>query len=238
MTSSYDADLLEIASRHLGLVQNYNPYANFPGVKDRKGFIAKLKEDPAFRYVGFANDKYVIARIGGNLITSLHRKLGDMYQEMFGYLLHATFGVPSIDLLYSVNVDIGDLQQKRSTDGLLRSARFGKLELKSLPDGWRKAEGIGFEVRSCYQIGDSKRIQADWHMALALQQKNIVPVMLIFCQTSLKSPVARLRKSWNIFEGHETFAFIEELTGYDLDDFLKRHESQMGEAVEAVFANL
>lgn len=230
--------LLEIAKHHLSAVKNYDPYANFDGVNDKNDFIKLINSDPAFANVGFANEKYVIARIGGNLITSLHRKLGDMYEEMFQYMLSARFGVQEDDITFSVEVPIGDRMQTRSTDGLLRSARYGQLVLPSLKTDWKQADGIAFEIRSCYQIGDSKRIQADWDMALALKSQNIVPVMLVTCATSLKSPVARLKRSWALYEGKDTFAFIHELTGFDLNDFMARNKATISKPVEEIMDSL
>ena len=61
--------------------------------------------------------------------------------------------------------------------------------------------GMAFEVRSCYQIGDSKRIQADRDLALSLKRDQIEPIMLIFCVISLSSPVRRLSNYWTIYEG-------------------------------------
>jgi len=98
--------LLVIADKHLSLIAKYNPYRNFAGVKDRKAFAALIAKDPAFSSFGFGDDRYVVARIGGNLITSLHRKIGDMYEEMFRYLLECRFDLSAADLSYKVDVEI------------------------------------------------------------------------------------------------------------------------------------
>lgn len=227
-----------MADEHLGLIAKYNPYRNFAGVKDKKAFAALIAADPAFAAFGFADERYVVARIGGNLITSLHRKIGDMYEEMFSYLLQCRFDLVAADMAFKVEVEIGARTQIRSTDGLLPKRSLTGLCLP-LPANWMKgAAGIAFEVRSCYQIGDSKRIQADWDMALALKAKKIVPVMLIFCSTSLKSPVVRLRGSWNLFEGTATFDFIKALTGFDLFAFMQTHKDQLSAPVAAALSKL
>lgn len=161
--------------------------------------------------------------MGGNLVTSLHRKLGDMYEAIFQYLLKERFCLTDDELRFSVDVKIGERIQKRSTDGLIPAKRYGNITLPSSLKNWQSSAGIGFEVKSCYQIGDSKKIQADWDMALALSEKNLIPVMLIFCNTSLVSPVIRLAKSWNLFEGEDTFRFVHELTGFDLYGFFRNH---------------
>lgn len=230
--------LIEIALKHLSLVKNYDPYANFDGVKTKQDFIKVIGADPAFKNVGFASEKYVIARVGGNLITSLHRKLGDMYEEMFQYMLKEQFAVDDSDFHYSVEVAIGDRFQTRSTDGLIRKSKFQGIRLPLLNVDWASSEGIAFELRSCYQIGDSKRIQADWDMSLALKAQNIIPVMLIMCSTSLRSPVTRLRKSWNLFEGNETFEFIGDLMNFDFLEFMTRNKDVISSPVHDLMTNL
>jgi len=177
-------NILKIAKYHINKVYNFNPYHKFEGVNNAEQFCNLIADDPAFKFFGLDDRRYVTARMGGNLITSLHRKLGDMYQEIFQYLLKEKFNLTDDELHFSVDVKIGGRIQKRSTDGLIPANRYGDIELPSSLENWRTSEGIGLEVRSCYQIGDSKRIQADWDMALALSQKNLIPVMLIFCNTN------------------------------------------------------
>lgn len=232
-----ESDLLEIANKHLSTVKKYDPYANFEGIEDRDDFIDFIGQDPAFSNVGFDNDKYAIARVGGNLVTSMHRKLGDMYEEIFQYILVNQFSVLHSDLHFSVEVPIGTRTQIRSTDGLLRNLNYIHKNVPVLSN-WVNNQGVAFEVRSCYQIGDSKRIQADWDMALALSSQNIVPVMLIMCSSSLKSPVRRLRNSWVIYEGNEAFKFIKELSGFDLLDFMSRNRATISRPINEILANL
>ena len=186
--------LLAIAQKHLTRIVNFNPYRNFPAINSRKEFSDLLASDPAFCHLGLTDERYLIARVGGNLITSLHRKIGDMYEEMFQHLLRARFDLPEADLSFGVYVRIGDRKQLRSTDGIvkmkhLKSRGVDPSTLVTKPEiDWKRTQGLGFEVRSCYQIGDSKRIQADYDMAIALESQGFVPVMLILCATSL-SPV-------------------------------------------------
>lgn len=85
-----------------------------------------------------------------------------MYEALFGYLLRKAFSLNENDLHFSVEVQIGDRVQLRSTDALIKKDKFNQ----RIPETWMTYQGIGFEVRSCYQIGDSKRIQADYDMSL------------------------------------------------------------------------
>ncbi len=121
--------LLAAADKHLGLIAKYNPYRNFAGIKDRKAFAALIANDPAFCSFGFGDERYVVGRIGGNLITSLHRKIGDLYEEMFRYLLECRFDLSAADLSFKVVVEIGDRTQTRSTDELLPKECIAPLNL-------------------------------------------------------------------------------------------------------------
>lgn len=229
--------LLTLAKQHLNLIAKYNPYRNFTGVKDKAQFAKLISTDPAFSAFGFGDERYITARVGGNLITSLHRKIGDMYEEMFAYLIHCRFDIALEDLAFNIKVRIGDRDQTRSTDGFVPIESVLDLQL-GLREGWKTSTGIGFEVRSCYQIGDSKRIQADWDMALSLTNQKIVPVMLVFCNTSLRSPLARLKGSWNVYEGMAAFNFVHQLTQFDLHHFLQSNSRELTKPVAEALSKL
>lgn len=231
MNKKEEEKLLSIAINNLKKVKEFDAYKNYGGNKEN--FKKLLKDDPAFCNLGLSNDLYIASRVGGNFITSLHRKIGDMYENMFSYLLTKKFQIPNEDLHFNVTVEINGRQQTRSTDGLIPKKKFKK----EFPENWLGFEGVGFELRSCYQIGDSKRIQADYDMALELSDKKIKPVMLIFCNSSLKSPVKRLAKSWELYEGEESFGLIKKITGVDLFDFMKKNEKRLSKLVEELISS-
>ncbi|MEC4805122.1 MAG: hypothetical protein SAJ72_12760 [Jaaginema sp. PMC 1080.18] len=226
--------LLKLAIANLQQVLKFDPYKKYPGIDNREDFKKLMENDPAFNTLGLNDERYILARIGGNLITSLHRKVGDMYEELFAELLKQKFSLQEDDLHFSVDITIGDRTQKRSTDGLIPKSKLHQ----NLPNQWLQYEGVGFEIRSCYQIGDSKRIQADYDMSLALKAQNILPVMLIFCNTSLRSPVARLSKSWELYEGQETFKLIELITDFDLYSFLQKNSDTLKKEINQILSNL
>ena len=73
--------LKKLLHKHLNVVIKYDPYKRFSDISNNDEFLDALRNDPAFNAFNFANQKYVKARIYGNLITSLHRKIGDFYEE-------------------------------------------------------------------------------------------------------------------------------------------------------------
>lgn len=170
-----EKEVLNIAILNIRRVLEFSPYKSYSGINNREEFQNLLLNDPAFGALGLNDERYVIARVGGNLVTSLHRKIGDLYEGIFAYLLKETYSVSDTELHFGVEVRIGDRVQIRSTDGLITRGKYNEL----IPEQWLQFDGIGFEVRSCYQIGDSKRIQADYDMSLALKANRINPVMLI-----------------------------------------------------------
>lgn len=229
-----EIELLNLAINHISKVREFDPYKSYHGVNSREEFQQLISRDPAFSALGLDDERYIIARVGGNLITSLHRKLGDMYQALFGYLLKQSFDLDENDLHFSVDVQIGERIQKRSTDGLIKKNKFNQ----RIPQDWMSYQGIGFEVRSCYQIGDSKRIQADYDMSLALKSYDILPVMLVFCNTSLRSPLARLSKSWHLYEGISCFNLVESITGFNLYNFLQNNSTILTQEIDNILSIL
>ncbi|MFB2839537.1 type I restriction endonuclease [Floridanema evergladense] len=118
-------------------------------------------------------------------------------------------------------------------DGLIKKDKFNQ----RIPQAWIDYQGIGFEVRSCYQIGDSKRIQADYDMSLALKSYNILPVMLVFCNTSLRSPLVRLSKSWELYQGMSSFNLVESITGFNLYNFLENNSQILKAEIDNILSN-
>ena len=229
--------ILNIVKASLNKVKDFDGYKKFEGVSNSDDFKAMIVNDPAFHPFYLNRDKYVTARIGGNLITSIHRKLGDLYEEILLELLHHRYGFPKNYLKFSLNLVIDGKKQERTTDGRLMLEDINddshKAIVKSLLTG--NYEGLAMEVRSCYQIGDSKRIQADDHMATALKALNIEPKLVIMCNTSLKSPVKRLSKNWTLYQGKESFDYIRELTGFDLYQFLLDNEKLIRPLMDDIF---
>ena len=226
--------LLQIAKGELSKILSFAPYKNYPGVRDREQFRRLIGSDPAFDFLGLDDERYAVARIGGNLVTSLHRKIGDMYESLVQAILTSRFELSRVESKYSVTVQIGRRKQIRSTDGFVPTDRLAGRTLPKLPAGWESSQGVGLELRSCYQIGDSKRIQADYDMALALAEQDIVPVMIVFCATSLRSPTARLAKQWSLFQGVDAFDFLREMTDFDLRGFLTRNSPEFKAIISRV----
>ncbi len=221
----------------LSKISEFDGYAKYEGVTTPSHFKDLIRQDPAFSPFCLDRDKYVIARIGGNLITSIHRKLGDLYEEIILELLHNKYRFDKDYLKFALNIKIDGKTQKRTTDGRLELKDINdpvlKQQVKNLIKG--DYDGLAMEVRSCYQIGDSKRIQADVHMSDALKHLNIEPKLVIMCNTSLVSPVKRLKNHWTVYQGKESFDYIHQLTDFDLYQYLMDNQSLIKPLMDDVF---
>lgn len=244
-TETLESKLKEIIQHHLTVGKEYDPYRVFSEARDKKcsnkeEFAELLKKDPAFQFFGVEHENYITARMGGNLITSFHRKVGDIYENCITEILKSQIpGIHENDAHYSVKISINGRMQERSTDGAIFIEKLPpaaqtriRTIIESLKDGNARFsdtnfEGIAFEVRSCYQIGDSKRIQADETMGEKLYSIGLLPVMLVMCNTSLKQPVTRLKRTWVIKEGGAAFELIKEITEFDLYGFLQANRDNI-----------
>ncbi len=235
--SMLEIRLQSIIRNNLSKILEFDGFKKFEGVNDSTGFKKMIQNDPAFSPFSLARDKYVVSRIGGNLITSIHRKLGDLYEDLILELLQDRYGFSKDYLKFSLDININGQFQERTTDGRIMLNEINNTELKKRASNLVKGgfAGLAMEVRSCYQIGDSKRIQADDHMATALKELNIEPKLVIMCNSSLVSPVNRLSKNWTVYQGFESFEFIEELTDFDLYSFLMNNQELIEPIMDDIF---
>ena len=159
-----------------------------------------------------------------------------MYEDIFQTLLANRFKLSSAELSHKLELSIDGKPQPRSTDGFISHSLLtpdDRIRLQIILD--LNFAGSAFEIRSCYQIGDSKRIQADRDMALALRKQQIEPVMLIFCSSSLVSPVKRLKNFWEIYEGEKAFDFVKNLTNFDLQTYFQQEDKLIEEWMNKIF---
>ena len=205
------------------------------------------KEDPVFSIFGLYDEDYVRVKGASAYIVAIHRKLGDIYERCIREIVKESLGLTDDQVRYSIKVEIAGKLVERTLDCKIlvhdvrdeeAKNRLRKLIAKEVgEDKANLYEGIGLEVRFCYQIGDAKRIQADLQMAHALIRDRILPIMLIFCNLSLRQPLERFkqRTPWRVKEGMQAYSFIRELTNFDFYDFLNRIKEK---AIQPIMYNI
>jgi hypothetical protein len=231
-----EAELLRIVERHIAVAGRYSRQ------KDIGKEQAALKADPVFSVFGLTGQEYILAKARGAQMVSLHRKLGDLYQELVCTVFRQTLGLSASDLELELVRPSGAEAGRRTLDAKIefecvateartrvestsrRIAGENTPKYTSLPP-----RGLGFELRFCYQIGDAKRINADIENAEDALAMGFLPIMLVFCSISLPDPLDRFRSrsKWFVLEGRPAYDLVRELTGYDLFAFLNRERESI-----------
>jgi len=242
--SELDQALHSITMDHLGKLAQYVPGS----VKKAGGavddLVARYRQDPLFSIFGLDSKEYVAAALGGGTITSIHRKIGDIYEACVREVFRQTLGLSPDQLAYRATIRSGDREETRTLDVFIELSAvvdaaqraaissYGRAELKALASRPRLTlVGVGMEVRHCYQTGDSKRTQADEAMARHLLVSGILPIMPLFCDQSNPTILRRYRSVWVVKEGMASYNMVRDLSGYDLYAFMKRNSSDFRKPV-------
>jgi hypothetical protein len=226
--------LYALTMEHLAKLAEY-----IPGPVKKRGtrekLLASYQEDPVFSIFGLDSMEYLGATLAGGTVTSIHRKLGDIYEACIKTIFMKSLNLSPTEVTYRTIIRSGDTEEDRSADAYLqfdklnstarkRTAKYCQAELEKLtPNPKVTLIGVGMEVRHCYQTGDSKRTQADEALARHLMLSGILPVMPLFCNQSNPGILSRYRSVWVIKQGHEAYNAIKAFSGYDFYDFLKRN---------------
>ncbi len=248
--SAFDQVMYELVMEHLGKLATYvpGPIKNAGGEKSK--LLERYREDPLFSVFGLDTPEYLGATLAGGSVTSLHRKLGDIYEACVRAIFVECLEQLPEDVSYQATIRSGDEPETRSVDAYLQFDKLPRAARKRV-QRWCQAElnqlaaqpridliGVGFEVRHCYQTGDHKRTQADEAMARHLLVSGILPVMPLFCNQSNPSIIRRYRSVWVTKQGMESYDLIREFSGYDFFDFLSRNRDDFRRIVLTLLRSL
>ena len=212
----------------------------FDGVPAR---VAAFSADPTWPHFGFATQEFLQYQAVGNYYTAIFRKIGDLFEGVIQEIVQTQLGISKSEQKHEFELVVDGVTQHRSLDVAIDVMKIQDVSkrkkvtatLEKLT-GDKSPKATVIELRGCYMIGDSKRINADEHAAKAARSAGLSPVMLIFCSTSLTSPVKRLRKSWNLFEGTESYDFVRSVTGFDLQAFFQEISPDLKSVTDKLLA--
>lgn len=241
--------LYALTMEHLAKLAQY-----IPGPVKKKGTRDKLltsyQQDPVFSIFGLDSLEYLGATLAGGTVTSIHRKLGDIYEACVKVIFIKTLRLSPTDVTYTTIIRSGDTEEDRRADAYLQFDKLDKATRKRV-SAYCRAEiakltsapkinlvGVGMEVRHCYQTGDSKRTQADEALARHFLLSGILPVMPLFCNQSNPGIVSRYRSVWVIKQGMESYDLVKTFSGFDFYDFLKRNREDFRKPVIELLRSL
>ncbi len=241
--------LYALTMEHLAKLADYVPG---PVKKrgTRKELLVAYQRDPVFSIFGLDSQEYLGATLAGGTVTSIHRKIGDIYEACVKSILMQALRLSLEQVSYRATLRSGDGDEVRSADAYLQFDRLGKTVRRRVA-AFCEAEvarltsspnvnliGVAMEIRHCYQTGDSKRTQADEAMARHLLLSGILPIMPLFCNQSNPGIVNRYRSVWVIKEGIEAYDMVKRFSGFDFMDFLKRNREDFRAPVIALLRSL
>ena len=216
----------------------------------RKKLLAAYRQDPVFSIFGLDSFEYLGATLAGGTATSIHRKIGDIYEACVKTIFMQALNQSPSDVVYSTIIRSGEVEETRSADAYLqfdrldaparqRVSSYCLAEVAKLaPHPNINLIGVGMEVRHCYQTGDSKRTQADEAMARHLLLSGILALMPLFCNQSNPGIVSRYRSVWVVKQGEEAYEMIKIFSGFDFYDFLKRNRADFRKPVIELLRSL
>ncbi|MBU4272183.1 MAG: hypothetical protein KKA28_10010 [Planctomycetes bacterium] len=234
--SPLDQILYDITMEHLAKLGDYLPGPIKKAGGTRNHLLQRYRDDPVYNIFGLDSNEYLGATLAGGTVTSIHRKLGDIFEGCVRAVFMHVFELTADDIVYSATIRSGENDETRSADTYLqfdrlpsrasrRISNYCGRELQRLTSSPQvNLIGLGMEVRHCYQTGDSKRTQADEAMARHLLVSGILPIMPLFCNQSNPGIIQRYRSVWVVKEGMESYEMVREMSGYDFYDFLRRNK--------------
>ena len=226
-----------------------NRFREYERIDEIDSEIEKFRRDVIFSAFGLDDSRFIYARVGGGFVQSVTRRLGDLFERYVKEIVKSKLNLSDSEIKYIANIkghdrelDVLILLDKLKND-LDRQKLQEILKYESKSNLIAKEYiGIGLEVRYAYTIGDSKRIQADRDMAKHLEDRNILPVMLVFSTVNLEQPLRNLSKFWRVKIGDDAFNFLKQITDFDLKDFLIKNKdkfsSKVKEIIDDVFKQL
>lgn len=216
--------------------------------------------DPFYSWIGLDTDLMYAAHRAAGGMTSVYRQVGIGCERLFRRVIVDTTGYTNPKFAtwsYSAETRSGK-KKKLSLDGRLELSEIRNEQVLGRVLGWLKeycsglgevaepSKGLVFEVRQGYKSKDSKRQNADIDNATVAWANDYLPVFAIFSSQIDSDIVLRYRNNrCGILIGttnHNSqvslYAFCDEILGYDLADFFKRHSEAIKKEIHEVLETL
>jgi hypothetical protein len=227
-----------------------------------KGFHKLYGNDPLYHWVGFDSDLMYAAHKAAGGITSVYRQLGIGCERLLRLIIKEAAGLTEEDVAWGYQIEkddgsIGTLTldarlpiDKISDRGMNRNVRAWLqrcAEELSLSAKISKAlSGAVFEIRQGYKSADSKRQNADLRFALRAYGENLLPIFMLV-STQVNMAVRHRYRSANllVLVGSlsedpivSTFAFFDQVIGFDLAKFFERHSPEIRREIDEILSSL
>jgi hypothetical protein len=259
---SQDQKYLDLIINKINVCKAYKPKFGQGKEVTFKEFEVLYGSDSFYAWFGLDNPLIYAAHKAAGGITSLYRQIGIGCEQMFRQIIRDQFQLTAAQATWSYTVKVpGGKDRKLSLDGRIQLGDLQSDEHKRRVSEWmakvtaamgmdtviaRALKGPVFEVRQGYKSKDSKRQNADIGNAGTAYTQGYLPVAVIL-STQIDADVADryINAGWLLLRGHlsdspisSTYAFCDQVLGYDLAGFLKRNSTELKRTVEQVLKAL
>lgn len=114
-----EQSLYALTMEHLAKLAAYTPGpVKKKGTRDQ--LLAAYQQDPVFSIFGLDSVEYLAATLAGGTVTSIHRKIGDIYEACVKTIFMQALNLSPTDVTYSTIIRSGDTEENRSADAYLQ----------------------------------------------------------------------------------------------------------------------
>lgn len=222
-------------------------------------FQVLYRSDPFYSWYGLDHPMMYAAHKAAGGMTSIYRQIGIGGERLFRRILQDSLGLGPEQATWSYSVKgphrktktlylDGRIDLREVADKKKRAKVADWIETASADLGVAKGirsslKGTVFEVRQGYKSKDSKRQNADLANASTAYTRAYLPCVVVLSNQIDSDVVTRYRlEQWVILTGsalersplRSTYAFAEQVLGFDLAGFFQRNSHVLKNEVEQV----
>jgi hypothetical protein len=258
----FDEKYSEILLSRLNVCKDYKPKLGTGKAVTLADFQRLYGTDSFYSWFGLSNPLMYAAHKAAGGITSLYRQIGTGCEALFRQILCDCLGLTEDQVKWSYQVH-NALGRTRtlSLDGRIELGLLNDEIQRERISKWiadvsdyldidsgvvQMLKGVVFEVRQGYKSKDAKRQNADIANAAQAYTQGYLPVVVVMSTQIDTDIVVRYEnEKWLILQGNisdspirSTYAFCQEIIGYDLAGFFERNAPQLNAAVEDILTTL
>lgn len=218
--------------------------------------------DAFYKWLGLDNPLMYSAHKAAGGITSVYRQIGIGCERLVRAIFMDYLGLNADDVTWSYTVTGANGKERTlSLDGRIVLDKIPNAEAKVRCEAWmmqiadslelaapirRAITGVVFEVRQGYKSKDSKRQNADIANAANAYANGYIPCLMVMSAQIDDDIVARYNVAkWAILQGYidtaamtSTFAFFEQVIGFDFVQFMNVNQEYFKEKIQYVLEQL
>lgn len=214
--------------------------------------------DPLYAWLGLDSPLIYAAHKAAGGMTSIYRQIGIGCERLVRGIIQDSLGLDNAEVRWGYDSVRSDGRTQRLTlDARIDGRHLNDRAVVARLNDWlerssahvnqrRDVRGAVFEVRQGYKSADAKRQNADLRFGLAAYDADYLPVILVISTQVSAVVIERYRQSkLLVLTGtlsddatRSTYAFFDQVVGYDLAAFFERNSVWLRAEVTAILERL